>query len=150
MTAKTKKIVLRTLLALVIIGAGAGFYIWKYVYNKPHQNVAEAKAIKVAATELYTAFVKDSASANKTYTGKVLEISGEVVKSELDQQQNVFVHLKAGEDGSIINCSMEEKVAPFKAGDKISLKGVCDGYNPGDTDMGLPGDVVVNRGYTIK
>lgn len=150
MTATTKKILLRTLLAVVIIGTGAGLYVWKFVIEKPHKNVAEAKAIKVAATELYAAFVKDSAAANKTYIGKVLEISGEVVKSELDQQQNVFVHLKAGDDGSIINCSMEEKVKLFKVGDKIALKGVCDGYNPGDTDSGLPGDVGVNRCYVVK
>jgi tRNA_anti-like len=146
MTAKTKKTILGVILVLAATAGGIGYYM----YNKPHKDVQAADAVKVAATELYAAFVKDSAAANKTYTGKVLEISGEVVKSELDQQQNVFVHLKAGDDGSIINCSMEEKVAPFKAGDKIALKGVCDGYNPGDTDMGLPGDVVVNRGYTIK
>lgn len=148
MTAKTKKILLRTILALVIIGAGAGFYVWKFVINKPYKNVAEAKAVKVSAPDLYAAFVKDSAAANKTYTGKVLEISGEVVKSELDQQQNVFVHLKAGDDGSIINCSMEEKVQPFKVGDKIALKGIYSGYSLGD--LGLPGDVGVNRCYVVK
>lgn len=146
MTAKTKKTILGIILVLAATAGGIGYYM----YNKPHKDVQAADAVKITAPELYAAFVKDSAAANKTYTGKVLEISGEVVKSELDQQQNVFVHLKAGEDGSIINCSMEEKITPFKTGDKVTLKGVCDGYNPGDTDMGLPGDVVVNRGYTFK
>jgi hypothetical protein len=146
MTAKTKKTIVATVLVLALAAGGIGYYM----YNKPHKNVQSANAVKVAGPDLYTAFVKDSAAANKTYTDKVLEISGEVVKSELDQQQNVFVHLKAGNDGSIINCSMEEKVSPFKIGDKIALKGICDGYNPGDTDMGLPGDVVVNRCYMVK
>jgi hypothetical protein len=146
MTAKTKKTIVATVLILALAAGGIGYYM----YNKPHKNVQSANAVKVAGPDLYAAFVKDSAAANKTYTDKVLEISGEVVKSELDQQQNVFVHLKAGDDGSIINCSMEEKTAPFKIGDKIALKGICDGYNPGDTDMGLPGDVVVNRCYTVK
>jgi tRNA_anti-like len=146
MTVKTKKTILWSVLILALAGGGFGYYL----YNKPHKNVQTASAIKVAGPNLYAAFVKDSAAANKTYTGKVLEISGEVVKSELDQQQNVFVHLKAGEDGSIINCSMEEKTAPFKVGTKIALKGICGGYNTGDTDMGLPGDVVVNRCYVVK
>lgn len=146
MTAKTKKTIWAVVLVLAATAGGIGYYM----YNKPHKNVQTADAVKIAATELYAAFAKDSAMANKTYTGKVLEISGEVVKSELDQQQNVFVHFKAADDGSIINCSMEEKTSPFKVGDKIAVKGICEGYNPGDTDMGLPGDVVVNRGYTIK
>jgi hypothetical protein len=150
MATQKKKILLRVLLALALLGGAAGFYVWKYMWNKPHQNVEEAKALSVAAPDLYAAFAKDSAAAGKLYTGKVVQVSGEVAKADLDQQQNVYVHLKAGEDGSIINCSLEEKAALPKAGDKLVLKGICGGYNPGDTDMGLPGDVVVNRCYLAK
>lgn len=150
MKAKAKKNLLRIILILVLLGGGAGFYVWKYVYNKPHKSVQTADAVKITAADLYAAYAKDSAAANKQYTDKVLAISGEVVKSDLDQQQNTFVHLKAADDGSIINCSMEEKVGVFKPGDKITLKGICDGYNAGDTDMGLPGDVVANRCYLVR
>lgn len=149
MAMKRKKI-LRVLLLLVIIGIGTGFYVWKYIYNKPHKNVEQAKALRLEAPALYAAFVKDSAAAGRQYTAQVLAIGGEVVKSDLDQEGKVFVHLKAADDGSIVNCSLEEKAVVFKPGDKLVLKGVCGGYNPGDTDMGLPGDVVVNRCYVVK
>jgi hypothetical protein len=149
MAIKRKKIG-RILLLLAVIGIGAALYVWKYVYNKPHKNVADAKAIRLEAPALYAAFVKDSAAAGKQYTAQVLAIGGEVVKSDLDQEGKVFVHLKAAEDGSTINCSLEEKAVVFKPGDQLVLKGVCGGYNPGDTDMGLPGDVVVNRCYVVK
>jgi hypothetical protein len=145
-----RKNILRILLLLLIIGIGAAFYVWKYVYNKPHQNVESAEAVRLEAPALYAAFTKDSAAAGKQYTAKVLAIGGEVLKSDLDQEGKVFVHLKAGDDGSIVNCSLEEKTAVFKVGDKVVLKGICGGYNPGDADMGLPGDVVVNRCYIVK
>jgi hypothetical protein len=44
---------------------------------------------------------------------------------------------------------MEEKdITPINVGSKIAIKGICNGYLEGD--LGLSGNVVVDRCYIVK
>lgn len=139
-----KKIILISLAVLFLAAAVVAYLLW----NKPHKEVKSADGLQVNAAELYNQYITDSAKANLLYTGKVVEVKGEVVKFSLNQQGRQVVLIKTPVEGAYINCTMEESVALLKEGSVISIKGICSGYIAGDADMGLPGDVFLVRGYS--
>jgi hypothetical protein len=146
MTKKTKKILLVSLVAIVIIIAITGYMMW----NKPHKNVKDADAVKISAVELYNSFIADSSKANILYADKVVLVSGEVNQVSLNQQAQQVILLKTAVTGAFINCTMEGKTVGFKTGDSIAIKGICSGYISGDIEMGLPGDVFLIRAYLFN
>lgn len=146
MTKKVRNNILLIILLLILSGAAIGFYF----YNKGPVDVQDSSAIKVNAVELYDAYIKDSATAQKKYTGKILEVSGDVHDVSLNQQQKKIVLLDNGSDGSYINCTMEDSTANIHASDKVKIKGICSGIGEGDTDLGIKGDVYLTRCYIVK
>ncbi|MES2430076.1 MAG: hypothetical protein V4556_04005 [Bacteroidota bacterium] len=139
------KILLLTLLLIAVI-AIIGLVMW----NKPHSDVEGAGTIKVSPDDLYNAFVKDSAAAKNMYINKVVEVSGEVSETFTNEQFQTVVLLKTATERVSINCTFEEKEVQVKKGTNIAIKGICDGYNSGDADMDIPGDVVLVRCYLSK
>ena len=143
MNKKTKKIILITIVAIVVISAITGYMMW----NKPHKDVKDADAVKITAVDLYNIFITDSAKAKSSYTDKVVLVSGEVNRVSLNQQSQQVVFIKTAVTSAFVNCTMEQKAVDCKVGDKVIIKGICSGYIAGDADMGLPGDVFLVRGY---
>jgi tRNA_anti-like len=143
MKKSTKKIIVIIIIAIIAVMTLVGYVLW----NKPHRNVRDASGIKVTAADLYNSFISDSAKARALYTDKVVEVSGEIIKINLNQQQQQIIFLKTAVDGAYINCTMEEDAEGHNVGEKILIKGICSGYIGGDADMGLPGDVILVRGY---
>ncbi len=146
MTSKTKKILLAVIIAIIGIAAIMGYVLW----NKPHKNVEAADATKITAVDLYNIFVTDSAKARSSYADKVLLVSGKVNRVSPNQQGQQVIYIETPVSGAYINCTMEEKSDGIKAGDDITIKGICSGYISGDEDIGLPGDVFLVRGYLLK
>ncbi len=146
MTKNKRRTFLLFSLIIFIAVLTAGYLLW----NKPHKNVKDAAAAKVAANELYNLFITDSLKAKKLYIDKIVLVSGQVEKISLNQQSQDIILLNTGVTGAYINCTMENKTQGVKEHDIISLKGICSGYINGDTDMGLPGDVFLTRGYLLK
>ncbi|HMK05195.1 MAG TPA: hypothetical protein VK489_13415 [Ferruginibacter sp.] len=143
MKKNAKKIILIIIIAVIAVVTVMGYLMW----NKPHKNVKDTAGVKITAAELYNSFITDSAKARALYTGKVVEVSGEIIKMALNQQQQQIIFLKTAAEGAYINCTMEEKAEGHKIGDILMIKGICSGYMSGDADMGLPGDVIIVRGY---
>ncbi len=140
---KKLKIVIAVIVGAAIIGGVAAWLMW----NKPHQDVKDATAIQTTAIDLYNSFLKDSAAAKTTYTNEVVEVSGEVTQVNHNQQNQSVVLLKTTTPDAAINCTMEDTAAIIKPGETIHIKGICNGYNSGDADMGIPGDVLLIRCY---
>lgn len=151
MTGKTKKTILVSVLGLALVAA----FIAYQLYNKKHFNVQTATpAVTTAAQELFTAFSSDSAKAKATFVGdennqKVIAVSGEVVTVKKDQAEKTVILLKTGTEGAFINCTFDENGATATVGSKIAVKGMCTGYNF-DADLGIPGDVILTRCFTVK
>lgn len=146
MTKKTKKAILIAIVAAAVIAAITGYMLW----NKPHKDVESADAVKITALDLYNIFITDSSKAKSSYTDKVLLVSGEVNKISINQQDQQVILIKTSVSGAFVNCTMEGKSEGVKAGDNITIKGICSGYISGDADMGLPGDVFLIRGYLFN
>jgi hypothetical protein len=143
MKGKLKRNILIFLIAIVVIAVVTGYMMW----NKPHQNVKDANAIKITAIDLYKTFTTDSVKAKSTYLNVVVAVSGEVKQVSRNQQNQQVILLKTQTADASVNCTMEENINNVKAGDTIVLKGICSGYISGDIDMGLPGDVFLIRCY---
>ena len=134
------------LLLIVIIVLALGWYGYKlYTGKVPSLTEVKADAI-VHATDLIAAFEKDSASANKQYLGKILEVSGNIKSVE---QESSTVVLGNTEGNSSVRCSLDsafvKDIASLNPGSATTIKGNCTGYMPDETGLGLGSDVILNR-----
>lgn len=143
MTRKLKKNILFLLIAGALTAFIAGYFIW----NKPHRDIKDAKAIETNAINLYNIFISDSAKANAAYLNKVVKVSGIISGISVNQKNQKIILLKTSVPGASVNCTMEENINNYKEGDNIILKGICSGYIAGDVTMDLPGDVFLIRCY---
>lgn len=137
----------RILLILVLIVVlAAAWYVYK-IYTGKVPSLTEVKTdASVSAVDLIAAFEKDSASANKQYLGKILEVNGNIKSVDTSSATVVL-----GSDGSpsSVRCSMDsafvKTIVSLNPGKSIIIKGACTGYMPDETGMGLGSDVVLNR-----
>lgn len=149
MTKKTKRLLLSVFI-LALIGAIIVYFIW----NKPFTDTEHKKpAYTITAVELFTTFSTDSATAKTRFigdenNGKVIQVQGEAAEVKTNQANEQVILLKTNTSGAYINCTMGER-ALIKAGDNVSIKGMCSGYLF-DADMGIPGDVTMVRCYVVK
>ena len=149
MTPKSKRTILITVLALVAIGAGVGYYFYT---KKPLNPNDVSPDTKTTSTELYQAFAADTAVAKKNFSRKneVVEVSGIVLGISQNQDKQSIILLKTNVEGASVNCTMEGPVDNVKEGDSIDLKGFCTGMGTSDADLGIVADVYMIRCYRIK
>ena len=131
---------------LVIVLLAAGWYGYKlYTGKVPSLTEVKADAI-INATDLIAAFEKDSASANKQYLGKILEVSGNIKSLE---KESSTISLGNSEGNSSVRCSLDSafvnEIDNLDPGSAITIKGNCTGYMPDETGLGLGSDVILNR-----
>ena len=120
-----KKILL-LILALGIIGAGIGYYM----YNKPVASLEKKKAdAEVTADQLITAYETDEKVADSLYLGKVVQVKGKV-SGVAQEEGRTKIQLETSNPMSLIICEMEESttVTEVKSGDEVTIKGMCSGY----------------------
>lgn len=119
-----KKIIL---IVLVIVVAAAGFAYYKYNEKNP-DFAAEKPDVTVDALALIAAFEKDSASANRQYLDKIIQVSG-TVKS-VDTSGVIF--LGNAEQQSSIVCGLDERhredLKQAAVGSTITVQGKYTGY----------------------
>lgn len=138
-------------LVLFLIVAFFGWYAYTE-YNRKNVDLLNKKAdVITSATALIAAFEKDTASANKKYVDKIIEVSG-TVKS-IDTNGNPVV-IALGEKGkmSSVQCSMDSTHASgytsIKEGEIHTVKGICAGGKTEDlfgTDVFLNRCIMVNK-----
>lgn len=119
---------LKFFLLLVAIGGAFGYY----TYHKPHQNMNKAAAqIQLSATQLFSDYEVDEATANKKYLDKIMEVSGKIKEVSTDDKGMTTLTLESGNDMFGIICQMDNLTkhnrTNFKEGEKINLKGICTG-----------------------
>jgi flagellar basal body-associated protein FliL len=134
---KQIKAILISLLFVALLGSA---YAWFFVWNKPQQNIKQAAAININATDLFNAYSLNEAEANKTYIDKVVAVTGEVSNVSTNSQGKTVVLLKSDDLMFGVNCTLEEAAA-VKNGETITLKGLCTGYLT---------DVVLIRCYKLN
>lgn len=129
----------RLLLILVILGGIAGYLVYTQLYNKPHRDFERAAIdYELTAEELFSAYVNDPSEAQQKYTGKVLQISGDI--SSVAQPDSLVIVVFALQEGMFgeegIRCTVlpnhQQQALSLKPDEAISIKGYCTGYNETD------------------
>ena len=134
---------MKTLLIIGIIGllTGGGLVYW--IFNKPHRDVTQEKAVQLTAQKLFDAFKANEAEANKLYLDKAIELSGEVGEVITNQEGQIVVNFKTNDPLFVINCTFKTNPGELKVGQNITFKGICTGYIP-------DANVVINEGVLVK
>jgi hypothetical protein len=132
-------------LLLIIVLAGVWYGYRKYTADVPSLTDLKTDA-SVSAKDLIAAFEKDSASANKQYLGKILEVTGNIKSIE---QEEAIVILGDNGSSSSVRCSIDsnfvKNISTLNIGSSTTIKGHCTGFNPDEMGMGLGSDVILNR-----
>ncbi|HLP14037.1 MAG TPA: hypothetical protein VK177_19045 [Flavobacteriales bacterium] len=125
---------------VVVLGVGAYAY---YEYTRKPATASELSTdFKVTAEELRTAYDNEDA-ANKKYLDKIIEVSG-TVDAVSENNKAWDVSLTTSDPMTLITVQLMpeegEKAAKLKEGDKVTLKGICNGK---------VSDVELNKGTII-
>jgi hypothetical protein len=122
-------------LGWLILGPVLAFASFKIgeskVMGETHKDTAAVKAdYTVAADSLIREFLVNDTAANKKYLEKVLEVNGKAAAVEVQADSTSTIRF-ADSTGSYAIFTLEkdqlEKVKSLKAGDPVSVKGVCSG-----------------------
>jgi hypothetical protein len=138
-----KRLMIFLLLIIVLVGVWYGYK--KYTADVPSLTDLKTDA-SISARNLIAAFEKDSASANKQYLGKILEVTGNI--KSIEQEEAILI---LGDNGnsSSVRCSIDsafvKDISTLNIGGTTTIKGHCTGFSPDETGMGLGSDVILNR-----
>jgi hypothetical protein len=125
---KTLKIVL----LVIVVGACIGGFVAYKMWNKPFDDVTDMEGMKVNADVLYKAFETNEQTANTTYVGKVVEVSGTVGDIETsDTIARVMITFPDAMMGAVRITLDSRHLADAKAvktGDQATFKGFCNGF----------------------
>lgn len=131
---------MRIIVVLVVIGAVAAFLVYKFYINKPHEDIEKATpAYTMAADELWKQYNADLKLSDSLYTGKVIEVSGNIGKSEKSDSLVFAVFIMEADSmfgNKSIRCEMlpkyAEETTALVAGNPVKIKGFCNGYDQTD------------------
>lgn len=134
----------------------AGLLIGYKMWNQPFKNALSGQAIQVTAEELLHDFQQDEQKAREKYvpeglSDKVLEVSGEVKEVKSNEAGTPIILLKAGDEFSDVKTVFEkgEEISQVKAGDKIRVRGYCNGFLADELIPGMA-QVIINRCRIVK
>jgi hypothetical protein len=137
-----KKILLITATVIVLAGI-AVFVIYKYVSKeKPQAEFVDQKPdVQLRAKRLWTDYSMNKDIADPKYTGKIIEIEGQIMRVEEKEGKVivVFAYRKGATSDEGIRVTMlpqfnraAKGINPFK---NIKIKGHCTGYDGIDVLM---------------
>lgn len=134
---KGRRKILTVITILLLAGISYGLYVW----NKPQRDVADEKAVAIAATAIFDSFAVNETKANELYLNKAIQVTGEVTEFKKNQDGKAVVYLKSTDPVFGVNCTFKEDPGPLEKGTTITFKGICTGYLS---------DVIINQGMIVK
>lgn len=85
----------------------------------------------ISARQLHQAYEANEVAADTKYKGKILQISGTVEDIGKDITDTIYVTLSVGGEYTSVQCyfadSHTNDAANLSKGDRVTLKGKCDG-----------------------
>jgi hypothetical protein len=131
---------LKIIAILAVIGVMAAGLVWKFIINKPHADIENATAAySLSVHELWKQYNQELKLSDSLYTGKVIEISGNL--SAVDKVDSliylVFVMEPDPDFGNkTIRCEMltkySDEASAIKVNTALKVKGYCSGYDQTD------------------
>ncbi len=122
---------MKKLIIIVLIIFGSAVAYGFYLFNKPHQGIANKEAVfTLDSKKLFNEFDQDETGANKKYLGKVVCVYGKVTEKAVDSKGTFSLILEGG-DMAGVGCQFDKSILKdvqnFKKGQTIRVKGKCTG-----------------------
>jgi hypothetical protein len=138
---------IKILAVLAVIGIAAVSYVYVFVYNKAHPDYAQLEPkISLTAEHCFTTFRTNESEANERFVGKMIQLSGNLNQIEHAEDQTIFYFILSegmfGNEGVRVSMLPHEQLSNITAGENITLKGFCTGYNQTD--------VILEHGSVIQ
>jgi hypothetical protein len=134
------KKLIRIALILVALGLISAALVWKFYINKPHEDIENATpAYQMTADEIWKQYNSNLKTADSLYTGKVIEISGNL--SRTDKADSMVYAVFVMEADSMfgdksVRCEMLQKynaeITALPKDTPVKLKGFCTGFDQTD------------------
>ena len=143
---KRKKIIWRIFGVTAVLAAIFGIYLYREFYRTHKDTLLLKPDFSMAAPDLVREFEKDETASNHKYWDKVLKVDGMV--KNIVKDDNGFYSVVLGDTASLssVRMSMDSihnlDAATLQKGQRVSLKGICTGFNP---DELLGSDVILVR-----
>jgi hypothetical protein len=142
-----------TLIVMLLLGIGFGAWKGLSEYNRTNEDLSNVKAeISISAMELISQYEANDSVANVKYLGRIIEIEGNVKRTEPDEKGIFTVIVGDTSSLSSVRCAMDtihnQDAAHLVAGSSIKMRGACTGFMR--DDMGLGSDVILNRCVVIE
>ena len=149
---KIKKRTRNILIAIAVIVLVGGIYAYTE-YTRGNADLAGAKAdIVVSATQLFSEYSQNEATANAKYFNKVTNVRGVLKSIDKDHTGTVTLTLNSGNSLSNISCQLDPRHISdadlVHVGDSVTVTGTCSGK--GESVMGIPSDIVLNQCALVK
>lgn len=100
-------------------------------FNLPKSNINNVDAVgSYKASTIYEHYEKNEADANKTYFGKVIEVSGKVFEVTEDEKgAKVVIISSTGKPEVLVTLqeNQKSKLKGYKINDPITVKAQCNG-----------------------
>jgi hypothetical protein len=131
---------IKILIALIIIGVIAAGLVYKFYINKPHEDIEKATpAYTMSATELWQKYNADLKLSDSLYTGKVIEVTGNLSKTEKSDSLSFAIFVMEADSmfgDKSIRCEMLAKygaeTTAITPGTAVKIKGFCNGFDQTD------------------
>ncbi len=146
---KTLKAILYLIIAVLLLGAGYAAYI----YFKPVKVISDQKVdIQISDKDLLKYFTENQQEANIKYENKILELTGTVKKTEVNDTVCTVIFDQGGNFIIIANCALDAQkdVQQLKQGAHITIKGIYSGYIINDETFMIPAEIKIDKCTLIK
>src|SRR5687768_2360240 len=143
----------KTILILIILAVAiTGWFAWKE-YSRTNRDLKKVTPdFVLTATQLISEFEASDSIAGDKYSGKIIELSGNVKTVEKDEKGFYTVVLGDSSQLSSVRCSLDTTHNPdaagLRPGSSAIMRGACAGFNK--DELGLGSDVLLNRCAVIK
>lgn len=134
---------------ILLLGAGYA----AYEYFEPVKVIANEKAdIQLSDKDLLKHFTEDKQAANLKYENKIMELTGTVKKTEVNDSICTVIFDEGGDFIIIANCDLLAKtdVQHLKEGDNIRIKGIYSGYIINDETFMIPAEIKLDKCTLLK
>lgn len=127
-------------LILLVTGLVTAALVWKFYLNKPHDDIEKTTpSYTLSAEELWKQYNSNLRTADSTYTGKVIELTGTLNRTEKTDSlvYAVFVmEIDSMFGNKSVRCEMLQKyntsTTSIAKGTMIKIKGFCTGFDQTD------------------
>ena len=135
-----KKIYKYGIIGLILIVVWGWFFVFYFPKTDLYKKITVKKADPTTAIQIVKDFQENEDAAFKKYSGKLIEVSGIVIQSQIENNKTT-INLKSNDEMTTVYFLLKENVGTISEGKQITLKGLCTGFL---------GDVQFNEGEIVK